>query len=206
MRKIKIKTLLAAVLAGALALTALPALAEGRPVQLKIGARGGYVGTENDSTNGYTATLNTYAVAAPTVRLEFPFSADWSLEAGARYEWYFAELENSTSDSGSDFSAMTLDFGPIWRLGAIKGGELTPFLRAAAVITVPEIDLNAPTKHFKSGLGAEGSFGLAADKWEVRIGYQWMELRPEPNGIEGSMQEILQLPQYFVEANYKFNL
>lgn len=206
MRKIKIKILLAAVLAGAFALTALPALAEGRPVQLKIGARGGLVGTETDSTDGYTATLNTYAVAAPAVRLEFPFSQDWSLEAGARYEWYFAKLENSTADSGSDFQAVSMDFGPVWRLGSIKGGSLTPFLHLAAVFTVPEIDLNAPGKKFKSGLGAEGAIGLAADKWEMRLGYQWVELRPEANGIEGSKQETLQLPQYFVEALYKFNL
>lgn len=206
MRKIKIKTLLAAVLAGAFALAALPALAEGRPVQLKVGGRGGLVGTETESTDGYTATLNTHAVVAPVVRLEFPFSENWSLEAGARYEWYLAELENSTSDNGSDFQAITFDFGPIWRLGSLKGGAMVPFLRAAAVFTVPEIDLHAPGKNFNSGLGAEGSIGIAADKWEVRLGYQWVELRPVTNDIEGSRQENLQLPQYFVEALYKFNL
>lgn len=203
----KVKTLLVFSLAALLALASACAFAEDRPIQLKLGGRAAYVGTDSASDDGVVeATLNVYAVAAPTVRIEFPCSERWSLEAGARYEFFMAELENSTSDGASDLTAISFDFGPIYRFDAFKNNTITPFLKAAAVVTIPESDMHAPTEKYKTGLGAEGSLGLAADRWEIRLGYEWMELRPVDDGFNDTTQEVLNLPQYFLEAVYKFNL
>jgi len=202
----KTKILVAILVAGVMALALSPAWAAG-PVQMKLGARAAYIGSQTKSgTEDYSSKLDITAAFSPVLRVEYPINDSWSLEAGVKYDIFRSVLKNSTSKGGSVNSATTFDLGPIYRMDKLTGSDLTPFMKLGFGVKIPNINLAAPVKNYASGAVVEGAVGIAAANWEVRLGYSWAEFRPGDTTEGATFMENLFLPEYFIEGVYKFNL